>query len=111
MIQRLLTAAIAFLIITGLALAQTPDKLQATVKMVDPDKGKMLISIVKDGAIKIVEYDLGKDVKFLDEKGKPIKGGLKSDVFKSDNNRPAVPITMSFTKDGGVKSVQLRKTN
>ena len=42
-------------------------------KLVDPDKGKMLVAITdKDGGIKIQEIDIGDKVAFLDEKGKPI---------------------------------------
>lgn len=107
MFRKLMTAALGLLLAVTFALAQDANKQEATVKLVDPDRGKMLVAIVKDGGIKIVEYDLGKDVKFLDEKGKPLKGGLKSDAFKSSNNRPAVPVTLTMNKDGGVKSIKL----
>lgn len=104
---RLFSAALAIVVCTSLALAQDADKQAGTVKMVDAQRGLMLVAVLRDGGIRILEYELGKDVKFIDEKGKPLKGGLKSDVFKSDNNRPAVPISISFNKDGGVKSIKL----
>jgi hypothetical protein len=105
--RNLYSAGLALLFVAGIALAQDSDKLKATVKMVDAERGKMLVAISADGGIRIKEFDLGKDVKFLDEKGKPLKGGLKSDKFKSDNNRPAVPISISFNKDGSMKSIRL----
>lgn len=105
--RTLIAASLALVLSAGLALAQSPPKVEGTVKMVDPQRGKMLVALPFDGGIKIVEYDLGKDVKFLDEKGNPLKNGLKNDIFKSPNNRPAIPISLSFGKDGGVKGVRL----
>lgn len=105
--RKLFAASLALLFSAGLVVAQDPQKQDATIKMVDPQRGKMLVAVLKDGGIRILEYDLGKDVKFLDEKGKPLKGGLKNDIFSSPNNRPAVPVSISFDKDGGVKSIKL----
>jgi hypothetical protein len=103
--RKLIAAALALVLSAGLALAQ--EKQEATVKMVDPQRGKMLVAVLQDGGIRILEYDLGKDVKFLDEKGKPLKGGLKNQIFQSPNNRPAVPVSITFNKDGGVKGIRL----
>jgi hypothetical protein len=108
MMNRFLCAAGVLVLVVGSALAQN-NKQEATVKMVDPDKGKMLIAVVKDGGISVKEVDIGKNVKFMDENGKPMKDGLKSDAFKSKNDRPAVPITMKFDKSGNLQSIQLRK--
>lgn len=109
--RNLLTAALALVFSAGVAFAQDADKLAGTVKLVDLDKGKMLVALATNeggiAGIKIVEYDLGKDVKFLDEKGKPLKGGLANPAFKSPNNRPAVPVSITFNKDGGVKGIRL----
>ena len=105
--RNLLAASLALVFCAGLALAQDAEKLAATVKMVDPERGTMLVAVSFKDGIKIVEYELGKGVKFLDEKGKPIKGGLGADVFKSSNNRPAVPVSITFNKDGGVKGIRL----
>jgi hypothetical protein len=117
MSRQVAIGTVGLLVCVGLALAQDANKQSATVKLVDPDKGKMLVTLMdKDGGIKVVEYDIAKDVKFLDEKGKPLKDdkgkpitgkdALKLDRFKSDNNRPAVPISIAFNKDGSMKSIQ-----
>jgi hypothetical protein len=103
--RNLVAASLALVLAAGLALAQ--EKQEGTVKMVDVERGRMLVAVPFNGGIKIIEYDLGKDVKFVDEKGKPLKGGLKNDIFKSPNNRPAVPVSISFTKDGDVKGIKL----
>jgi hypothetical protein len=105
--RNLFSAALVLVLYVGFALAQDADKLNCTVKLVDVDKGKMLVTIVKDGGIRVVEYDLGKEVKFVDQKGKPLKGGLAADAFKSATNRPATPVTITFNKDGGVKQIKL----
>jgi len=106
MVRSVIGAAIVLLFGAGALMAQDASKY--TVKLVDPDKGKMLVTIYKDGGIKVVEFDIGKDTKFLDQNGKPLKGGLKSDTFKSPNARPEVPIAMKFNNDGSVKSIKLK---
>lgn len=84
------------------ASAQSGTKVDATMKLIDPDKNVALITVNDDmGGIRILELPIPPDTKFETPKGKKIKDGIRSDIFKSPINRPAVPITIQYETING----------
>lgn len=106
MMLRFLSVAMIAAFAVGPALADDVQKMSATIKMVDVDKGVFLIAIVKDGAITIKEQKMDENTKFLDVDGKAMEDGFKSDVFKSDNNRINVPVSMKFEEVDGMMVIK-----
>lgn len=86
--------------------------LDATVKLVDPAFGTALITIVESyngeasGGIRIVELKIPDSVKIVTSDGKKVEGGIKSDVFKSPTNRPAVPVKIEFETVNGQQAIK-----
>jgi hypothetical protein len=105
MVKKLLSACAVLAVCAGLVAAQGAGDVNATIKMVDPSRGTALITVMQDNGIRIFEVAIPPDVKIVDPKGKKVKGGLKSDLFKSPNNRPAVPVQIRFVNDNGTQRI------
>lgn len=106
MAQRVLLVLVCLFLGSNAAFAQSGFKVDATVKLVDLDRNVALITIFDGGGIKILEVSIPPDTKFETPKGKKIKEGLKSDIFKDPINRPAVPITLQYQNVNGRQVLQ-----
>jgi hypothetical protein len=108
MFRTLVCSAAALLMAAGAALAQSNGgrQVEATVKLVDADRGVALITVMQDNGIRIFEVAIPPTVKFQTPRGKKIKEGLRSNLFWSPNNRPAVPITIQYGNVNGAEQIK-----
>jgi hypothetical protein len=107
MFRTIVSCLAALLLGAGFALAQGGGReVDATVKMVDPDRSVALITVIQDNGIRIFEVAVPPTAKFVTPKGKKVKGGLRSSVFQSSNNRTAVPITIQYGDVNGSEQIK-----
>jgi hypothetical protein len=83
-------------------------KMSAAVRLIDPDKRIMIVTVPVPDGQRIYQYGIPAGTKFLDQDGNPIKKGVAADVFKSDIQRPDVPVTIKFDSSGKITSIKLR---
>ncbi len=108
MARKCIMSALVLVLTVGFGLAQSGGReQQATVKLVDPVRRLVVISVPSGNGNRNFEIKVPDDVKFETKDGKKIKDGLKDPIFQNRENRFSLPITIQYGKGtGGAPTIQ-----
>lgn len=108
MVRKFTLSLIGLLLVIAVGWAQSGDReKEATVKLVDPVRRLVVISVREGNGNRNYEVKVPDDVKFETKDGKKLKDGLKDPMFQNRDNRFSLPITLQYSQTkGGVQTIK-----